>query len=129
MMVLTSDCHHSAILCYCDLDRAGWTPPPWLKCCINAASACPQQCLRAYWYPDMKGLSLILLGLLLMLAVGEGKQWIQTFSYSVRLNQTRHDMENGQTTLCRVCLCGSEQYNQIMISQTDSFLNHCVFYI
>ncbi|CAJ1064062.1 hypothetical protein INR49_000605 [Xyrichtys novacula] len=52
--------------------RAQRTPPPRWKCCINAASACPQQCLKAYWYPNMKGLSLVLLVLLLMFAVGEG---------------------------------------------------------
>uniref|UniRef100_A0A8C4DI51 Beta-defensin n=2 Tax=Eupercaria TaxID=1489922 RepID=A0A8C4DI51_DICLA len=28
--------------------------------------------MKAYWYPNMKGLSLVLLVLLLMLAVGEG---------------------------------------------------------
>lgn len=38
----------SSDTCYCDLDRARWTPPPRFKRCINAARACPQQCLKAF---------------------------------------------------------------------------------
>ncbi|XP_040038468.1 beta-defensin-like 2 [Gasterosteus aculeatus] len=38
------------------------------KCSISLSTTC----VKAYWYPNMKGLSLVLLVLLLMLAVGEG---------------------------------------------------------
>ncbi|RVE63779.1 hypothetical protein OJAV_G00139480 [Oryzias javanicus] len=38
-----------------------------------SATAVYQQCLRAYWQSNMKGLGLVLLVLLLMFAVGEEK--------------------------------------------------------
>ncbi|KAM4727451.1 beta-defensin-like 2 [Anableps anableps] len=69
------------LLLHCDLLLGsakglytGQTPPPsCLKCCINAASVCQQQCLKANWQPNMKGLSLVLLVLLLMLATAAGE--------------------------------------------------------
>lgn len=73
------DSLHSNILCYWDLDRARLTPPPWLQWGINAAAACPHTNLKAYWCPNMKGLGLVLLVLLLLFAVVEGKQRIERF--------------------------------------------------
>lgn len=54
-------------------------PTPCLKYCINAASVCQQQCLRANWRPNMKGLSFVLLVLLVMLTTAEGEQRMQPF--------------------------------------------------
>lgn len=70
---------------------------------------------------------MVLLVLLLMLAVGEGKQRTHTFSCSVRSNQANRDMEKMLELRCahtEPCLCGSwEKRNLIRKSELVSLTN------